>query len=394
MSDKFIVRNHRGGFLRRNLPGNLTEAEYYSFVPSPLPPNPPLNMNNEMMAKLEVAETIIKTFNDMTEQIPDTGMFLSMYERKEALISAQIEGTQVTLEDTLDPDVDKNAGRDTAEVIDHVRAIHAAVDLLKELPLCMKLLRRIHAELMAHSRGKEKDPGEVQQTQNWVGGSSPATAAYVPPNPEDMQKALKDLEFFIHDEQPMNPLVKTALIHYQFETIHPFLDGNGRIGRILLLLCLMQYGVIREPCLYVSYFLKKHRSAYYDSLTDVRKNGTYEQWIKFFLDACAEAAQDAYRSIVKLGNVRRESEALIRQSAARASTQKKWLNFLGQLEKTPIVNIKSVADASEISFRTVSLLVQHFEALGILKETSGHARNRVFAYEKYLSILRRDTEPL
>ena len=270
----------RSGEFVNNLSG---EAAYKSFRPAPLPPNPELNINSDMVKKLVEANRNLVRLDTAARLIPNVELFISMYVRKEALISSQIEGTQCTLDDVLDPDADRNANLDVADVINYVSACTYAIDRLKTLPLCNRLLREIHKELLSGVRGQEKNPGEFRKSQNWIGAANCSLneARYIPPNVEDMNIALADLERYMNEGDDYDPLIRIALIHYQFETIHPFWDGNGRVGRLMILLYLLEQGFISKPVIYISYFLKKNQIEYYDRISEVRRNGNYEQWISF-----------------------------------------------------------------------------------------------------------------
>ena len=257
---------NRAGYFRSNLSG---EMAYQSFVPAPLPPDPPIDLGNEGWGLLIQANRQLALLEGLTVRIPDMELFISMYVRKEALLSSQIEGTQATLDDVLDPLLDENANRNVADVINYIRATEFAVKRLRELPLCNRLIKETHAVLMEGVRGQEKNPGEFRYSQNWIGGqgSTLKNARYIPPNPEDMKEAVSDLEKYMNAEDNLDPLVRAALIHYQFETIHPFLDGNGRVGRLLITLFLMEKKIMTAPALYISYFLKRNRIEYYDRMT-------------------------------------------------------------------------------------------------------------------------------
>lgn len=246
----------RSGELVTNLSG---EAAYQSFKPSPLPPNPELNLNSDIVKKLVEANRDLVRLDTAAKLIPNVELFISMYVRKEALISSQIEGTQCTLDDVLDPEADGNTNLDVTDVINYVRACTYAISRLEKLPLCNRLLREIHQELLAGGRGQEENPGEFRKSQNWIGAANCTLneARYIPPNAEDMNVALTDLERYMNEGDDYDPLIQIALIHYQFETIHPFLDGNGRVGRLMILLYLMEQGYISKPIIYISYFLKK-----------------------------------------------------------------------------------------------------------------------------------------
>ncbi|MBR3732548.1 MAG: Fic family protein, partial [Spirochaetales bacterium] len=257
------------------------EASYKSFRPTPLPPDPNIEMNDDMIGKLIAAKTELAKLETASNLIPNAELFISMYVRKEALLSSQIEGTQCTLDDVLDPEVDMNANLDLADVLNYVKAVSFAVDRLNTLPICCRLLREIHSRLMDGIRGSDKNPGEFRRSQNWIGATncSLSDARYIPPNVEDMNSAMSDLEKYINSTDNCDPLVRCALIHYQFETIHPFLDGNGRVGRMLILLYLLEQKILTKPVIYVSYFLKKNQIEYYDRISEVRRTGNYEQWV-------------------------------------------------------------------------------------------------------------------
>ena len=313
-----------------------------------------------------------------------------MYVRKEALMSSQLEGTQCTLDDILDPELDINANLDTEDVVNYVKATQFALSRLRELPICNRLLREVHAILLEGVRGQEKSPGEFRRSQNWIGpaGCGLKDARYIPPNPEDMMNAMSDLEKYINENTEYDPLVRAALIHYQFETIHPFLDGNGRIGRLLILLYLMEQGLLKEPVIYVSYFLKKNQVEYYDRISEVRRSGNYEQWVKFFLEAVDAAAMDAVESIKKLSRLHDDNIAVLPKSTRKKDTLRALFDYL---EKHPIIDIKHTSKALGVSYNTTATAVKTLVDLGILREKTNAARNRVFSYEAYLEILRSGT---
>lgn len=386
----------RSGSLRVNLSGELA---YSSFVPADLPPNPAVEVNVAMQRLLMRAREKIAALQTAARHIPNMEVFLSMYVRKEALFSSQIEGTQATLDDMLDPCLDENTNRDVAEASDNVQAALFAIgELQKEngLPLSLRLLRETHRVLLTRSRGADKTPGEFRSTQNWIGptGCSLRSAAYVPPNPEDMLKGLYALESYMHRESDLDPLLRAGLIHYQFETIHPFADGNGRIGRLLILLFLLDQKVIAAPYLYISYFLKLNRTQYYEALMRVREKGDYEGWLQFFLTATTTAAEDALTTIDRLVQVKADSSAAILEGCRGAVRREKRLSFLSYLERKPIIEIGRTAQELGWSFPTASKFVQDFVKAGLLRETTGRRRSRIFSYEPYLKVLRKDTEPL
>ena len=378
---------NRAGYYRKNLSG---EAEYMSFVPQPLPPKPTILIDDDILELLIKANVQLAALDSIAIRIPSMALFISMYVRKEALMSSQIEGTQATLEDILDPLLDVNVNRDVADVVNYIKATEYAIQRLQTLPLCNRLIRETHAVLMAGVRGQEKSPGEFRYSQNWIGaqGSTLQNARYIPPCPEDMEKAMSDLEKYMNVDDEMDCLLRVALIHYQFETIHPFLDGNGRVGRLLITLYLMEKKVLAHPALYISYFLKKNRIEYYDRITEVRRKGNYEQWVKFFLQAIVESAQDAVKTVDELTALHDKNIAII-ENLGRV--RKNTTIIFAYLEKNPIIEIKKTAEALSMSFNTVSNAVKRLVEIGILLPSSNANRNRTFAYEDYLQILRRGT---
>ena len=379
--------SERAGYYRTNLSGDMA---YKSFVPSKLPPNPELNIDDEMMSLLAKSSGSIATLESVSSRIPDKLLFTAMYVRKEALLSSQIEGTQVTLEDILDPMIELNTNRDIEDVINYINAANSALKMLRNLPLCNRLIREAHRILMKGLRGQDKNPGEFRSSQNWIGGYGVTikNASYVPPCPQDMIQAISDLEKYINDEDDTDVLIRAALIHYQFETIHPFLDGNGRVGRLLIMLFLIDRKVLTTPALYISYFLKKYQSEYYSRLSEVRVKGNYEQWVKFFLRAINESAQDAIQTIDELSELHDKNEKLI-QKLGR--TRLNTLRVFQYLKSHPIIDITKTAQALELSFNTISKIVTRLINLGILVSMKNVSRNRVFAYMEYLNILRRNT---
>lgn len=387
------MTNPRSGLLKKNLSG---EMAYYSFLPTALPPNPAINLDSYTLVSLRKATANLGLLDGLTERIPNKPLFLSMYIRKEALLSSQIEGTQATLDDILDPMIDSNTNQDVADVINYIKATYYALERLKELPLCMRLLREVHSVLLSGVRGDEKQPGEFRISQNWIGpqGSNLKTAKYVPPNVEDMTKALGDLEIFMNQEDDLDPLIKVALIHYQFETIHPFLDGNGRIGRLLITLFLLNEKVLKSPALYVSYFLKLNRVEYYDRMMDVRRNGSYEQWISFFIKAFVESTEDAIQTIDEITKLRADSLKRINSAGFSSRRLKTRLELLTYLEASPIIELKKTAEAMNVSYNTLMRAVNDLVDIGLLVQQDNKQRGRTYSYENYLKILRRETLPL
>ena len=378
---------NRAGYYRTNLSG---EMAYKSFVPNALPPVPPIDMSEEMVSLLVKANSQIAVLESIATRIPNVDLFISMYVRKEALMSSQIEGTQATLEDVLDPMVDANMNRNVSDVVNYIKATEFAVRRLKELPLCNRLIKETHEVLMSGVRGQEKNPGEFRYSQNWIGGqgSTLKNARYIPPSPEDMIIAMSDLEKYMNADDDLDALIRVALIHYQFETIHPFLDGNGRVGRLLITLFLMEKNVLTIPALYISYFLKKNRVEYYDRMSEVRAKGNYEQWVKFFLQALLESAEDAIATIDELVMLHDKNADLI---AKMGRASKNAMVVFKYVESNPIIEIQKTSEALGIAYNTTSSAVNRLVDIGILTQTTNANRNRTFAYEEYLAVLRKGT---
>lgn len=377
----------RAGIYVDNLNG---EAMYQSFKPNPLPPIPEIEMDGEIVKLLVDANKQLVKLDTASQLISNADLFISMYVRKEALISSQIEGTQCTLDDVLDPEVEANANLDVSDVINYVKATQYALKRLERLPLCCRLIREIHEVLMENVRGQDKTPGEFRHSQNWIGPAncSLKDARYIPPNVEDMQTAMSDLEKYINENVDYDPLIRAALIHYQFKTIHPFLDGNGRIGRLLILLYLMEQRLIEKPVIYISYFLKKNQIEYYDRISEVRRTGNFEQWIRFFLEAVSKAASDSLEAIRQLSVLHDTNVEKLPKTTRSKDNLRAVFDYI---EQYPIIDIKRTAKELEVSYNTVAAAVRKLVELGILQETTNAARNRVFAYEEYLAILRKDT---
>lgn len=378
---------NRAGTYKKNLSGKMA---FNSFVPAVLPPNPPIELNNEIVEILVKANRQITLLEGISSRMPNIDLFISMYVRKEALMSSQIEGTQATLEDVLDPMLENNTNRPVGDVVNYIKATDFAINRLKELPLCNRLIKEAHKVLLAGVRGQNKCPGEFRHSQNWIGGagSTLQNARYIPPSVEDMQQAMSDLEKYINAEDNLDVLIRAGLIHYQFETIHPFLDGNGRIGRLLITLFLMEQNVLTTPALYISYFLKKNRIEYYDRMSEVRLKGNYEQWIKFFLEAVYESAKDAVETIDKLTALHDKNCAKITNLGRRA---KNGMRVFEYLASNPIIEIKKTSQELDIAFNTISSVIKDLINIGVLEQTSTQSRNRTFVYKEYLEILKEGT---
>jgi Fic family protein len=387
-----LPRSKRAGrFAVTAVGGERVEA----FVPPALPPDPPIRMEG-LYRLMDEASRAIGRLDGVTSILPATRLFLYMYIRKEALFSSQIEGTQSSLSDLLLFESEEAPGApidDVQEVSNYVAAMNHGLARMREgSPLSLRLIREIHEILLSKGRGAGKQAGEFRRSQNWIGGTRPGNAVFVPPPPNEVSALMSDLEKFIHAEtSEIPPLIKAALVHVQFETIHPFLDGNGRLGRLLITFLLCANGILKEPILYLSLFFKSHRSHYYDLLQQVRLKGDWEAWLAFFLEGVAETstqAASAAREILSLfENDRRKIEALGRPAASALRVH--------QLFQTkPIVSAPVAASRLDLSAPTVRKSIAHLQALGIVRETTGKQRGRLFVYDAYLDILARGTEPL
>jgi Fic family protein len=368
-------------------------AGYRAFIPARLPPSPPLVSDPEMDDLHFQATLALGRLDGAAEMLPNPDLFVFMYVRKEAVLSSQIEGTQASLMDVLEFETAKlRPGRpqDVTEVVNYVRAMNQGLSRLDELPVSLRLIKEIHKELLTGVRGGHLTPGQFRTSQNWIGpaGCTVSDATFVPPPPHEMLEALADLERFVHDDKPMPALLRVGLIHAQFETIHPFLDGNGRVGRLLITFLLCEKNVLSRPLLYLSYFFKKHRSDYYDHLQRIRDHGEWEPWLKFFLRGVAFVAREAAQKARRIVNLREQHRTQITEKLDRAAPNA--LTLLEKLYDNPIVNVKEVAEITGVAFATASRVVDAMCDLGILVETTGQKRNRVYAYDPYLAMFQDD----
>jgi len=381
------MQTERAGKYKNVLYGALA---YKAFDVAPLPPNPQLIMDQEMSGLLGKANRILGKLDGISGQIPDVDLFVAMYVRKEALLSSQIEGTQATLDDILDPDIESNTNLEVTDVVNYIKAMQYAGDRLNELPLCNRLLKETHLLLMENVRGQEKSPGEFRITQNWIGpqGGNLKNAVFVPPTVEDMVLAMSDLEKFMNAEDDMDPLIKIGLIHYQFETIHPFLDGNGRIGRMLITLWLMEKKLLQYPVLYISYYFKRNRMEYYDRLSETRRKGHFEEWIRFFLNGVIASSEDAIETIGLIHSLNAENREKIESLTGRKDTVFKLFRYI---ERNPIIEISKTAEEMKMKYNTIAKAVEKLIEMNILEQMNTGKRNRRFAYSQYLDVLRKDT---
>jgi len=366
-----------------------------AFIPAPLPPTPPLDLEAGLERALEGAVLAVGRLDGVSTLLPDKALFLYAYVRKEAVLSSQIEGTQSSLSDLLLFELDEAPGvplDDVVEVSNYVAALdHGLARLREGFPLSNRLIREIHGVLLAHGRGSSKAPGEFRRSQNWIGGTRPGNAVFVPPPHTAVPDCMAGLERFLHAEDDGLPvLVRAGLAHVQFETIHPFLDGNGRVGRLLITFLLCQAGLLREPLLYLSLYLKENRPTYYALLDEVRREGDWEAWLVFFLEGVRQTAESAVSTAERLATMFQEDRSRIEPQGRRAGSA---LRVHEALKARPIVSLSAVSEATGLSFPAASSGMDLLEGLGIARELTGKRRNRLFVYELYLNVLSEGTEP-
>ncbi len=384
---------HQNRRIGRQVKCSAVGGEHYTaYVPKNLPPVPPLEMD-ELYPLLDQATTAIGRLDGISMVLPDPSLFLYMYIRKEAVLSSQIEGTQSSLSDLLLFETEEAPGApldDVTEVSCYVSAMNYGLERLKDFPMSLRLVREIHAELMNNARGSNKMPGEFRTSQNWIGGTRPSNARFIPPPPEHLMEALSAFEIFLHDENVKMPaLVKAALAHVQFETIHPFLDGNGRLGRLLITFILCMEGVLKEPLLYLSLYFKANRQEYYDHLQSVRETGDWESWVKFFLTGVIETATQAIETVQAIIALFNTDYTTIKASGKSTAGVLSVHQFL---QRHPITNTTKIKEGCNVSLPTVLRALTTLEVLGIVHEITGKDRNKVFAYQEYLTILSKGAE--
>lgn len=368
---------------------------YKAYEPAPLPPKPALEYGPRLLDMLSQADRALGKLDGAAEVLPNADLFVAMYVRHEAVLSSQIEGTQASLTDILEFEArapERLLPSDVSEVYNYVRALNFGIDRLSSLPLSLRLIREIHAELLHGVRGSERTPGEFRRSQNWIGppGCSLKDSVFVPPALREMQEALGDLERFIHDTAPIPALVKCALVHCQFETIHPFLDGNGRVGRLMITFMLCAQGVLKKPLLYLSLYFKQHRDQYYDRLMAVRDAGDWEGWIEFFLQGVREVSAQATLTAQNILDLQRRHQELIQKRVPGSVTGLKLLDLLFQ---SPVVSARQVARRLHVSYPTANNLLNRLERLHLLREVTGHKRNRFFSYHPYLNLFKQLQAP-
>lgn len=362
---------------------------YRAFIPAPLPPQPPLAIGGDMPALLSEADRALGRLDGSVLTLPNPDLFVLMYVRKEAVLSSQIEGTQSSLQDVLAAEaqlLDPTRPRDVDEVLNYVHAMNHGLEQLSKLPVSTRLIRGIHADLMRGVRGGRLQPGELRTSQNWIGpsGSTLATATFIPPPPHAVPEALGALEGFLHEDDALPPLIKIALAHVQFETIHPFLDGNGRVGRLLITFLLTERQILHKPVLYLSHYFKRHRAEYYDHLQAVRDQGAWEAWIRFFLRGVVEVAGEAAETARRILQLREQHRSAITERLGRAAGN--GHKVLESLYDRPILSVKTAAELTGTTYPAANNLVARMVSLGILTELTGNARNRRFFYAPYVAL--------
>jgi Fic family protein len=367
-----------------------------AFVPKPLPPEPDLHIDGELRELIDQCLLTLGRLDSATVLMPDTSLFLYMYVRKEAVLSSQIEGTQSSLSDLLLFENEAAPGvplDDVQEVSNYVAALDHGLKRIREsFPVSVRLIKEMHNVLLSEGRGSDKNPGQLRRTQNWVGGTRPGNALFVPPPPEKIADCMGELEYFLHDRPHKTPvLIKAALAHAQFETIHPFLDGNGRLGRLLITLLLCAERILKEPLLYLSLFFKMHREQYYQLLQQIRKDGDWEKWLKFFMTAVKETSEQAVDTVNQLMHIADRDRTKI-QSIGRSAGSA--LRVHQALLQKPLISIQKSCEITGLWPTSVTTVMKNLEKLGIVREVTGGRRNRLYKYVGYIDILNEGTEPM
>lgn len=370
-------------------------AGYRAFVPTPLPPAPPLDLDDHLQDLLSIADYALGKLDGSVITLPNPDLFVYMYVRKEAVLSSQIEGTQSSLQNLLAAEAqlnDPDTPRDVNEVINYVSAMNYGLARLQELPVSVRLIREIHEKLMQGARGGRLTPGELRTSQNWIGpgGCTLNEATFVPPPPHEVPQALADLERFLHSENPLPVLVQVGLAHAQFETIHPFLDGNGRVGRLLITFLLTEHKRLAQPVLYLSHYFKRHRSEYYERLQAVRDEADWEGWLGFFLRGVAEVAEEAAKTAGAILRMREDYRANVTESLGRAAGN--GHRVMERLFDHPIVSVANVREWLDVTPAGANNLVNRLVDAGVLREITGYARNRRFRFEPYLRLFEEPRE--
>jgi len=377
-----VTPNRAGQYIRQ-------PTGYRAFFPAPLPPNPPVDLTGSLHTLLSEADRALGRLDGSIQTLPNPDLFVLMYVRKEAVLSSQIEGTQSSLQDVLAAEakvLEPDRPRDVSEVLNYVNAMNYGLDRLRELPLSVRLITEIHAKLLAGVRGSHLTPGELRRSQNWIGPANCtlAEASFVPPPPHNVPDALGDLELFLHRQDGLPLLIQVGLAHAQFETIHPFLDGNGRVGRLLITFLLCERQVLHKPVLYLSHFFKRHRQAYYDHLQSVRDTGDWEGWLSFFLRGVAEVSAQATDTARRILALRENHRAIVTDRLGRAAGN--GHRVLERLYERPIISVAEVQKLTGTTFPAANQLIAKLVENGVLSEFTGRKRNRRFRYDGYIRL--------
>ncbi|RJQ38499.1 Fic family protein [Candidatus Microgenomates bacterium] len=360
------------------------DSKYTAFIPNKLPFE--IKVDADLQNLLSKADLALGRLDGVADILPDVNFFILMYLRKEATLSSQIEGTQATFVDVLKAEAkieDSEIHKDVDEILNYIRTLNFGIDKSQQLPLSLRLMREMHRNLLKGVRGETKSPGDFRTSQNWVGGVSIQTAAYVPPPHAYVVDLMGNIEDYLHDKSPIPVLIKTGLVHAQFETIHPFLDGNGRMGRLFITYYLCEQGILREPLLYLSDFFKRHKSIYYDKLTDYRQKDDIEGWLKFFLEGVIETSQSAVETARKIIKLREESYNKI---ASMGRSSEKGMMLLKKLFQMPMIRVKDIEQITTLENPNALVLLSKFVSKGILYEITGKQRNRVYTFRDYIDI--------
>lgn len=380
--------NNRAGRYKKVLYGDLA---YNAFVANALPPSPSIKIDDTMQMLLSNADRALGGLNVVTELLPDSDYFILSYLRKEAALSSQIEGTQATFIDVAKAEagaVDSETPQDYQEIINYINAINYGLKRIREddFPMTLRLFREIHERILKEVRGQYKTPGEFRKSQNWIGGASIHTASYIPPTTDDMILAMNNFESFIHNKKPMPVLLKIGLIHSQFETIHPFLDGNGRVGRLLITLLLCHYGLLAKPALYLSEYFKAFRTEYYDRLDAVHEKGDFEGWLKYFIEGVWLVAEEATNTAMKIKALK--DRDIVKLSGLSAQSSRNAIKLLENLFGNPIMTVMDIAKVTDLSYANANNLVKKLTDLKILEPVLEQERNRIFAYSEYVNLFK------
>jgi len=362
---------------------------YKAFIPAPLPPDPPIRFSKELQKLLSQADRSLGRLDGSIETLPNADLFVAMYVKKEAVLSSQIEGTQSSLQDVLEAEaqiLSPERPRDVDEVFNYIKAMNVGLELLNKLPVSSRLIRKIHQTLLSGVRGHQRNPGKFRKIQNWIGpsGCSIHEAVFVPPPPNHVPEAIKNLEEFLHKEESLPLLIKIGLAHCQFETIHPFLDGNGRLGRLLITFLLCEQKALQRPVLYLSYYFKRHRQEYYERLQAVRDKGAWEEWLIFFLQGVLETSQQATETARKILLLRERHQKMITENLGRIAAN--GHRVLDHLFAKPLISVNEVKQLNGISYPAANNLVKKMVKLGILHEATGRRRHRWFVYKAYIDL--------